>query len=129
MDSTAEDPSRRQEIRSSLKSIVETSDKWLERIRKREARVRVASSFLTTILVWVAVGGFFLGIFVIQLGGFGGLAHFFQQPVLDDLVAGSYISCRTYRWFCDILLTKEETWDANEGDILTHDRNEEGRGR
>jgi hypothetical protein len=51
----AEDSSRRQEIQSSLKSIVENSEKWLERLRKRQLRVRIASSFLTTILAFLAV--------------------------------------------------------------------------
>ena len=52
----AEDPSRRQEIQFSLRSIVESSDKWLGRLRKREFRVRLASAFLITILVFAGVG-------------------------------------------------------------------------
>jgi hypothetical protein len=44
------------EIVSSLESIVESADKWLGRLRARDFRVRLASSFLTTILVFVIFG-------------------------------------------------------------------------
>jgi uncharacterized membrane-anchored protein YhcB (DUF1043 family) len=62
---TENDSNRRQEIQSSLNSIVESSDKWLERLRRREFRVRLAGSFLTGSLVLMAVGaaailGFYL---------------------------------------------------------------------
>ena len=65
MNNTENDSNRRQEIQSSLNSIVESSDKWLERLRRREFRVRLAGSFLTGSLVLMAVGaaailGFFL---------------------------------------------------------------------
>ena len=67
MDST-EESGRRQEIQSSLKSIVESSDKWLGRLRRRESRVRLASSFLTTFLVFAVVGIGLLGLLAIQHG-------------------------------------------------------------
>jgi predicted histidine transporter YuiF (NhaC family) len=65
MNNTENDSNRRQEIQSSLNSIVESSDKWLERLRRREFRVRLAGSFLTGSLVLMAVGaaailGFYL---------------------------------------------------------------------
>jgi ABC-type branched-subunit amino acid transport system permease subunit len=65
MNNTENDSNRRQEIQSSLDSIVESSDKWLERLRRREFRVRLAGSFLTGSLVLMAVGaaailGFYL---------------------------------------------------------------------
>jgi len=63
-----EDLRRRQEIQASLKSIVETSDGWLGRIRTRELRVRLASSFLTTVLGFVALIVVVLGSFVVQHG-------------------------------------------------------------
>lgn len=53
---SAEDPILRQEIQSSLKSIIESADKWLERLKKRQFRVRLATSFLTTILIFAAIG-------------------------------------------------------------------------
>ena len=56
MNNTEKDSNRRQEIQSSLNSIVESSDKWLERLRRREFRVRLAGSFLTGSLVLMAVG-------------------------------------------------------------------------
>ena len=64
MNNTENDSDRRQEIQSSLNSIVESSDKWLERLRRREFRVRLAGS-LTGSLVLMAVGaaailGFYL---------------------------------------------------------------------
>ena len=65
MNNTENDSNRRQEIQSSLNSIVESSDKWLESLRRREFRVRLAGSFLTGSLVLMAVGaaailGFYL---------------------------------------------------------------------
>ena len=65
MNNTEKDSNRRQEIQSSLNSIVESSDKWLERLRRREFRVRLAGSFLTGSLVLMVVGaaailGFYL---------------------------------------------------------------------
>ena len=65
MNNTENDSNRKQEIQSSLNSIVESSDKWLERLRRREFRVRLAGSFLTGSLVLMAVGavailGFYL---------------------------------------------------------------------
>jgi uncharacterized membrane protein (DUF106 family) len=65
MNNTEKDSNRRQEIQSSLNSIVESSDKWLERLRRREFRVRLAGSFITGSLVLMAVGaaailGFYL---------------------------------------------------------------------
>jgi uncharacterized membrane protein (DUF106 family) len=65
MNNTEKDSNLRQEIQSSLNSIVESSDKWLERLRRREFRVRLAGSFLTGSLVLMAVGaaailGFYL---------------------------------------------------------------------
>lgn len=65
MNNTENDSNRRQEIQSSLNSIVESSDKWLERLRRREFRVRLAGSFLTGSLVLMAVSaaailGFYL---------------------------------------------------------------------
>jgi uncharacterized membrane protein (DUF106 family) len=65
MNNTEKDANLRQEIQSSLNSIVESSDRWLERLRRREFRVRLAGSFLTGSLVLMAVGaaailGFYL---------------------------------------------------------------------
>src|SRR5919108_3728877 len=67
MNNTENDSNRRQEIQSSLNSIVESSDKWLERLRRREFRVRLAGSFLTGSLVLMAVGAAaILGFYLIQ---------------------------------------------------------------
>lgn len=67
MNNTENDSNRRQEIQSSLNSIVESSDKWLERLRRREFRVRLAGSFLTGSLVLMAVGAAALvGIYLSQ---------------------------------------------------------------
>jgi ATP/ADP translocase len=66
MNNTGEDPNRRQEIQSSLNLIVESSDEWLERLRRREFRVRLASSFLMGSLVLVAVGAGIIGFFLSQ---------------------------------------------------------------
>lgn len=56
MASSQEDSWRRQEIQSSLNSIIETSEKWLDRLRKRQFRVRFATAFLTTFLAFAAIG-------------------------------------------------------------------------
>ena len=75
MDS-AEDPGRRQEIQLSLRSIVESSDKWLGRLKRRESRVRFASAFLTTILVFAGVG---IAVLVFLLSQ-GQLSAYLQHP-------------------------------------------------
>ncbi|MFI5450491.1 MAG: hypothetical protein ACHQ03_12085 [Candidatus Bathyarchaeia archaeon] len=86
---SAEEPGRRQEIQSNLKSIVETSEEWLGRLRRRELRVRLASSFLTACLVFLAAGIAFLVVAVIYFGAFGGLSNFFRQSSLDSVIASS----------------------------------------
>ena len=73
---SADDTRRRQEIQFSFKSIVESSDKWLGRLRGRESRVRLASSFLTTILVFSAVGLAALGFVAVRYSE----ANIFQHP-------------------------------------------------
>src|SRR2546427_7463674 len=73
---SADDTRRRQEIQFSLKLIVESSDKWLRRLRSRESRVRLASSFLTTILVFSAVGLAALGFVAVRYSE----ANIFQHP-------------------------------------------------
>lgn len=60
------DSNRREEIQSSLTWIVESSDKWLERLRTREFRVRLASSFLMGSLILVAIGAGIIGFFLTQ---------------------------------------------------------------
>jgi hypothetical protein len=47
-----EDAGHRQEIESSLRSIVESSENWLERLRRRQWQVRLVTSFLTAILIF-----------------------------------------------------------------------------
>ena len=88
MNNTEKDSNRRQEIQSSLNSIVESSDKWLERLRGREFRVRLAGSFLTGSLVLVAVGAAILGFFLSQGED---IDAFFEQQSLafQFLLAGS----------------------------------------
>jgi uncharacterized integral membrane protein len=72
----SEDPNRRNDIRSGLQSIVESSDKWLARLRKREWHARLASSFLTGSLFALAVGILALIIQIVQ----GQLYLYFQYP-------------------------------------------------
>ena len=80
MNNTENDSNRRQEIQSSLNSIVESSDKWLERLRRREFRVRLAGSFLTGSLVLMAVGAAaILGFYPSQGEG---IDDFFEQQSL-----------------------------------------------
>jgi ATP/ADP translocase len=88
MNNTENDSNQRQEIQSSLNSIVESSDKWLERLRRREFRVRLAGSFLTGSLVLVAVGGAILGFFLSQGED---IDAFFEQQSLafQFLLAGA----------------------------------------
>ena len=69
MNNTENDSNRRQEIQSSLNSIVESSDKWLERLRRREFRVRLAGSFLTGSWFLVAVGAAILPAVAHRVGG------------------------------------------------------------
>src|SRR2546425_9369777 len=103
MDS-AEDSSRRQEIQVSLKSIVESSDKWLGRLRRRESRVRLASSFLTTILVFAAVGSAVLGFVLSQ----GQLDALFQNANLARSVAGVVLLAGLISGFATYFLLKRK---------------------
>lgn len=54
----------RQEIQFNLNSIVEASEKWMRRLRKRERRVRLASAFLTGFLVFAGLEAIFIGFVV-----------------------------------------------------------------
>jgi hypothetical protein len=49
-----DDPARRQELQSSFRSIVDISDRWLKRIKRRQLEVRLASAFLVLILIFFA---------------------------------------------------------------------------
>lgn len=83
MNNTDKDSSRRQEIQSSLNSIVESSDKWIERLRRREFRVRLAGSVLTGSLVFMAVGAAIFGFFLSQVDiNFEEIDTFFEQQSL-----------------------------------------------
>ncbi len=77
-----EDLKRRQEIQSSLKSIVETSDSWLGQIRKREFRVRLATSFLTVVMGFFAIIAVVLGSLVAR-NGIGYFQTLVQQHVVQ----------------------------------------------
>ncbi len=70
------DPNRHQQIQSSLAAIVESSDRWLVRLQRRERRVRLASSFLTASLLFLLVGVISLVFQIVQ----GHLYEYFQQP-------------------------------------------------
>ena len=50
-----EDSDKRQEIQSSLKSIVESSESWLMKLQKRQFRVRLATSFLVTLFAFAVI--------------------------------------------------------------------------
>ena len=78
---SSDDSGQRKEIQLSLNSIVEISDKWLGRLRTRESRVRLASSFLTTFLVFAAVGSAVLVFLAIKYG-FQYLTTLLQHPNL-----------------------------------------------
>src|SRR5437870_2967057 len=102
-----EDPNRRQEIQSSLNSIVESSDKWLERLRRREFRVRLASSFLMGSLVLVAVGAAILGFFLSQGKDIG--AFFKQQSLAFQIsLAGAAAFAGLISGFVTYLLLKRK---------------------
>ena len=97
MNNTEKDSNRRQEIQSSLNSIVESSDKWLESLRRREFRVRLAGSFLTGSLVLVAVGAAAILGFYLSQGEeiddfFGQQSLAFQFSLLGAAAASVLIS-------------------------------------
>jgi hypothetical protein len=60
------DAGRRQEIQVSLNSILEISEMLLSRLKEREKRIRLASSFLTGFLVFVILEAAFVGFVVAQ---------------------------------------------------------------
>lgn len=76
---SSENPNHRQDIQSSLNSIVESLDIWVERIRKREFHVRLAASFLTGSLVLLAVGAGIL----LALVASAGILDFYLSPNQD----------------------------------------------
>jgi len=104
---SADDTRRRQEIQFSLKSIVESSDKWLGRLRGRESRVRLASSFLTTILVFVTVGASVLG-FVVSQYGWPYLTVLFQDRNLAYSLAGTVLLAGLISGFATYFLLKRK---------------------
>jgi hypothetical protein len=55
LDSSSGDLNQQQqEIQSSLKSIVETAESWLKRLKRRQLQVRVITSLVTLVLVFFA---------------------------------------------------------------------------
>ena len=104
---SAEDPGRRREIQSSLQSIVESSDKWLGRLRRRESRVRLATSFLTAILVLVAVGATVLG-FVVSQYGWPYLMDLFQNRNLAYPLASTVALSGLISGFATYFLLKRK---------------------
>ena len=50
--STADQNQQPQEIQSSLRSIVETAESWLRRLKRRQLQVRLISSLVTLVLVF-----------------------------------------------------------------------------
>ncbi len=87
----AGDSDRRREIQSSLESIVESSEKWLGHLRRREFRVRLATAFLTTILGFFAVGASYLGLVLLVQGWPGLTALFNSRNEAAALAAGVFL--------------------------------------
>lgn len=91
---TTEDPNRQKEIRSDLRSIVDSSDRWLGRIRSRQFQVRLATSFLTAFIFLIITAAVFFaaitlsGVSVFQnfrliaVGGVSALAVFVASGIL-----------------------------------------------
>lgn len=48
---------QKDEIRSSLNSIISISEKWVRRLQSRESKVRLASAFLTFLLLFFILSG------------------------------------------------------------------------
>jgi uncharacterized membrane protein YciS (DUF1049 family) len=82
----SEDPGR-QDLQRNIKSIVEISEKWLGRLRRRELWVRRASAFLTAILVSLAVGGGLAGFLFLE----GRFNTILTEPRLVFFVAGTVL--------------------------------------
>jgi uncharacterized membrane-anchored protein YhcB (DUF1043 family) len=85
---SSDDPARRLDIQNSLNAIVQSSDEWLGRLKKREFRVRLASSLITTVL-----GAFIAGagalVFIFLRYGLQGLLTLFKTPSRADPLAAS----------------------------------------
>ena len=80
LDRLTVDPARRNEIESSLHSIVESSERWLGLLRRRQRNVRLITSFLTAILI------FFATLIV------GTLIVLFSAHVLSPTISSSTVS-------------------------------------
>jgi hypothetical protein len=90
MDSV-KDPHLSKEIQSDLGSIVEISEKWLGRLKEREFRVRLASAFLTTLLVFGIVGISALLYVVVRFGYSDLSTVFFQNSGVMNTRVASFI--------------------------------------
>jgi hypothetical protein len=54
LDSSTPDQNQQQEIQYSLRSIVETAESWLKRLKRRQLQVRLISSLVVLVLVFFA---------------------------------------------------------------------------
>jgi len=53
------------QIRSNIESIIDIAEKWVRRIKRRQQEVRLASAFLTTLLVFFILAGIIIGFILV----------------------------------------------------------------
>jgi hypothetical protein len=103
----SDEPARRLEIQSSVKSIVESSDKWLGRLRTRQFRVRLAISFLTLVLAIFIAAATILGYIVIT-HGVAYLTTIFHKPDQAGPIAIAIILAGLLSGFATYFLLKRD---------------------
>jgi hypothetical protein len=131
-----EELKRRQEIQSSLKSIVDTSDSWLRRIRTREFRVRLITSFITLVLSFFILIATVLGSLVAQHGltyfsfllenGPEGLFGFVFLAIVTSITCGLFAYFALRKNDIDRLKEMTSLVDQMKKKIVEEDQQEKG---
>lgn len=81
---SGEDAPHRKEILSSLDAIVDISERWLRQLRKRQRHVRLASAFLTMLLVSFGIMAVTIGYILTQYPS----EYFFQYHRIFYTIVG-----------------------------------------
>jgi hypothetical protein len=123
----AEDPNERKEIQSSLRSIVESADNWLKRLRTREFRVRLASSFLTTILAF-AIFGISSLIYLITVGQLTIPPHVPPPPEFFPLIGLSGLAALASGIAAYFFLKRKHEAELKDLDSLVSEMKKENEG-
>jgi len=85
LDSSQDKTPLGQQIETNLNSIVDIAEKWLSRLRRRRKQVKLASAFLTTLLVLAGLAAVSVGYIVDQYS----ISFFHDHPFLILTLLGA----------------------------------------